>query len=208
MVRPERKRDGFTIVELLVVIVVISILAAITIVAYSGMQQRARNVARLQAAANIYKQLELYTHQTGVGFGNTGVACLPTEANYDFGSGDATDCWVSSSPWSEAAAVNSRLADAGYAAFSYPDAPIKSGSAEYRGIAIGYFSSTHQGMNGTLRPYALIFRLEGSRQNCGPNSVSNAGGSDLLNSIVPADYYLSYPDNTMCALSLTHHSSI
>ncbi|MDB5165339.1 MAG: Fimbrial protein, partial [Candidatus Saccharibacteria bacterium] len=36
------KQRGFTIVELLIVIVVIGILAAITIVAYNGIQNRAR----------------------------------------------------------------------------------------------------------------------------------------------------------------------
>ena len=40
-------KDGFTIVELLIVIVVIGILAAITIVAYNGIQQRA-NLANLK----------------------------------------------------------------------------------------------------------------------------------------------------------------
>lgn len=38
-----RNKPGFTIVELLIVIVVIAILAAISIVAYNGIQQRARN---------------------------------------------------------------------------------------------------------------------------------------------------------------------
>lgn len=51
---------GFTIVELLIVIVVIAILAAISIVAYTGIQQRARDNARTQAVADIRKALELY----------------------------------------------------------------------------------------------------------------------------------------------------
>lgn len=53
------RQRGFTIVELLIVIVVIAILAAITIVAFNGIQERARSamiVSDLTAAA---KQLKL-----------------------------------------------------------------------------------------------------------------------------------------------------
>lgn len=53
-----RRGQGFTIVELLIVIVVIAILAAITVVAYNGMQQRSRDARRLSDMNAIAKALE------------------------------------------------------------------------------------------------------------------------------------------------------
>ena len=55
-----KSSSGFTIVELLIVIVVIAILAAITIVAYNGIQSRARDAQRAQDGKTIAKALELY----------------------------------------------------------------------------------------------------------------------------------------------------
>ena len=52
------KSKGFTIVELLIVIVVIAILAAITIVAYNGIQQRAKASAAQSAAETVQKKAE------------------------------------------------------------------------------------------------------------------------------------------------------
>lgn len=49
------KQTGFTIVELLIVIVVIAILATISIVAYSGMQARA-NDSKMRAAINQFEK--------------------------------------------------------------------------------------------------------------------------------------------------------
>lgn len=61
----QKQSKGFTIVELLIVIVVIGILAAITIVSFNGVQQRARNAQRSTDMNTITKALEMYKLQTG-----------------------------------------------------------------------------------------------------------------------------------------------
>lgn len=61
----KRYTNGFTIVELLVVIVVIAILAAITIVAFRGMQDRARASTVSQGLTRAKRKLELYKIDNG-----------------------------------------------------------------------------------------------------------------------------------------------
>jgi prepilin-type N-terminal cleavage/methylation domain-containing protein len=60
------RQAGFTIVELLIVIVVIAILAAITIVAYNGIQNRAINSKRDGDIANYAKAMRLARINTGL----------------------------------------------------------------------------------------------------------------------------------------------
>ena len=55
-----KHRSGFTIVELLIVIVVIAILAALSIVAYTGIQQRATDAAIASKESQVRKKLEAY----------------------------------------------------------------------------------------------------------------------------------------------------
>ena len=59
-----RHEPGFTIVELLIVIVVIAILAAVTTVAYSGVSARATYSKARDDFATIRKAIELYKADT------------------------------------------------------------------------------------------------------------------------------------------------
>lgn len=59
-------QKGFTIVELLIVIVVIGILAAITFMAYNGVQDRAGDSRLDSDAAHIKTAIEMYKADNGV----------------------------------------------------------------------------------------------------------------------------------------------
>lgn len=69
---------GFTIVELLIVIVVIAILASITVVSYNGIQTRAKTTSAASTALNVSKKAEL---------ANTLIGSYPASlANFDANS--------------------------------------------------------------------------------------------------------------------------
>ncbi len=65
MISLKRKQQGFTIVELLIVIIVIGILAALVLVTFSGVQQKARNTERTTDVKAIASHLEVYNAQSG-----------------------------------------------------------------------------------------------------------------------------------------------
>ena len=96
----QRYAFGFTVVELLIVIVVIAILASITVVAYNGTQVRATNAkiasdARaLQKSIMLYKEayghFPMYSGTPGSVGGGFGYACIGNafDAKNDFAQGE------------------------------------------------------------------------------------------------------------------------
>lgn len=65
MISLKKSNKGFTIVELLIVIVVIGILALLVITTYSGIQAKARNSKRTSDIKSLQTQLEAYFSQNG-----------------------------------------------------------------------------------------------------------------------------------------------
>lgn len=76
----KRTTSGFTIVELLIVIVVIAMLAAISIVAYNGIQDRAARSTTTSAIASYTKAINLYLQDKGLYPDHTN-ACLGGSLN-------------------------------------------------------------------------------------------------------------------------------
>lgn len=62
----KQSSKGFTIVELLIVIVIIGVLAALVVVTYNGIQARASNTQTLSAVNAQMKALRQYATDTGV----------------------------------------------------------------------------------------------------------------------------------------------
>ena len=82
--RQPQRQSGFTIVELLIVIVVIAILASISIVSYVGIQDRARASKAKMNAASTKKVAEAYysqnnTYPTAVSHFRSGLITLPSD---------------------------------------------------------------------------------------------------------------------------------
>lgn len=83
---PHARVAGFTIVELLIVIVVIAILAAITIVAYNGIQQRTRTSVLMSDVSQAVKKIQVYAAQNSDQFPGDAVTAQTNGATASSGN--------------------------------------------------------------------------------------------------------------------------
>ena len=101
---PKNKKPlqgGFTIVELLIVVVVIAILAAVTIMSYNGITARAQQSKIAEDMANLQKAIVVARKNTGrtllsiTGNGYTASSCSTKPAGTDLAELARTDsCWT------------------------------------------------------------------------------------------------------------------
>jgi len=165
------KHKGFTIVELLIVIVVIAILAAITIISYNGIQNRAKNQQVVTAVATYYKALQAYSVDNADTF-PTAYGCLGSTTAYN---GDP--CYQSSNTYNHNATLNNALAQ--YIGPNPPTTPMDGITFPDNATAKGIFYHTASGFGGRY----LGFIIYGSSSCPGiagaQTSTSSPAGSNI-----------------------------
>lgn len=167
-----KRAHGFTIVELLIVIVVIAILVAISIVAYSNISQKANNAAIIKAAGDTVKLLQAYTVERGVyPVGTTATRCVLSQSGC-MNSAGATIAGDS--------AIVSSVAGIG----SLPSSVPFSGDNR-NGIFYQYVSS--RTVDGVSQPLMITYWMQGVDQQCGLSGAvaSNESGKTRCNVTVP-----------------------
>jgi len=173
-----KKQTGFTIVELLIVIVVIAILAAITVVAYNGIQNRAKNNARYSEIKAWAKHFELYKAQEGT---------YPAMANEGF-------CLGSNFPVGGGGVARCRDYNGTYET-SYIESDNAALMTELRKVNSSLPTGSRIGVNGTVGPYVNY-----SSSQIVFTEVINGTPADC-----PADAPSTWTDNngrTLCSVRL------
>ena len=179
----KRNRRGFTIVELLIVIVVIGILASIIIVAYNGVQQRASNAQRITAARDWIKSIRAYAVINQKYPGPSGVFCIGESNITNFDANPDADCGVSDNLKHDYAPYGANF-DASLKTVvpqlpAFPGSPVQL-TATTKGLGMLWRAETYDptGVNIPNVP-TLIYFLDGANQDCvlGPLVTPYGGGN-------------------------------
>lgn len=175
-----RRTRGFTIVELLIVIVVIGILAAITIVAFNGVQQKANNVQRIAAAKDWVSSLKAYTTVNQKYPYNPGVYCIGESNVTDFDANPDADCGVSNNLKHDYTSIfNTNLKTIVSRLPNFPGKAVQLTSSD-KGLGMLFRSEVYDPSGENIPDVpTLIYFLEGANQDCvlGPLVTPYAGGN-------------------------------
>lgn len=194
--------SGFTIVELLIVIVIIAILAAITIVAYNGIQQRTQNAQRVAAAKEWQKIITTYTAvNSKYPFTGSWHSCLGSGYETSWDANPDQDC-----AWSNNIKHPSTTTDNAFATIatapSFPASRLTIGGSAFSGGISLRALETLDPTGAAITNYpTLIYWLTGNNQDCvlRPVTVVVTGGIATSSSAT-----FSYNDgpSTFCRIAL------
>lgn len=162
----KRSASGFTIVELLIVIVVIGILAAITLVTYNGFIKHARNMATISTTRAYVKSLAMYLIENGNYPTVNSTICLG--GTYKDYSGDGVgDCGYVYQTYR--GSVNQTFAEQmkPYMGSQLPDVSTQE-IQSFNDVMVGAFLNKWDEMtlDGQPNPYYIMYNLEGANQDC------------------------------------------
>ena len=163
-----RKQTGFTIVELLIVVVVIAILAAITIISYNGIQNRAE-ASKTTSALNAYiKGLQMYKAEKGV-YPTAGGMCLGDQYP-PFPNQTIPSCRYSSSPIAVTTSAAARNDLKQYMGQNLPMPSVKhlSASAGLEYIGAHFYGSSYNYTLDGSPVVAIEYYIKGSTCPVGP----------------------------------------
>lgn len=187
------RSKGFTIVELLIVIVVVAILAAVTIVAYNGIQARAK-ATEVENVVDQYRKSLMQYAVLNKDYPRANASfCLGEESNYPDGcfSGSNTDSTVVTklrSVMSSLPSVNSSC-------------KMMYGNSCRRNLT--FVNQSSATLDGNVHPYYLMYFLDGS-QKC--SLGGNVGGNwESYSSTPNSSGYLEQDSSTgvtMCVISM------
>lgn len=145
---------GFTIVELLIVVVVIAILAAITIVSFNGIQARAARLQVFQAANETAKLLTAYHAVNGTYPAFSADVCL---------SGYTSNNLCASTS-GETPARDLSFEAALRSVGNLPDFPAGNTGGAYTGLM--FTREAGRTLKGSLAEYSIKFFLSGQGRKC------------------------------------------
>ena len=181
------KSPGFTIVEIIVVVVVIGIIAAITITSYRGAQEQAESNKTINQAKTYIDGLLLWNADAGR---PTATSCIAPVASLTGGLCPSAGAWMASAPYD--VTFNQSLAE-----YSGVNTMLlgKYGTDSPKGLM--WYHGNYWGDN-----RGIFYYVVGPNTNCGVlNVLSPNPGYDNL-TLLGADYTARTSTGTQCIIEV------